>query len=199
MTATDGVVLGVLLAFAVWGAMRGPLRQLLSLALLALAFVLASRLEVHAVPLVDKVSGLPMAETRALAWGLSFFVVLVAGGLLLAAARRWTAQIGAGGGAGRTAGAVLGAAKGALLLLIVGYAMLAWPAAEGSGIPSLRRDTPDLQQADDEGPRWRADARRSRSAGLLVQGGAALRRVVALPAWVGDVMRRVDADLEQAR
>ena len=199
MTATDGVVIAVLLAFALWGAMRGPLRQLLSLTLLLAAFALAALLEPHALPLVDKVSSLPGAETQALAWGLSFFFVLVAGGLLLAALRRWTGKVGPGGATGRAAGAFLGATKGAVLLLIVGYALLAWPVAESSDFPSLRRETRGVEHMVEERRGWREDARRSRAAGLLVRGGAALRRNVPLPAWVGDVMRQVDADVADSR
>ncbi|MDJ0975768.1 MAG: CvpA family protein [Planctomycetota bacterium] len=195
MSAADGVALAVLLAFALWGAVRGPLRQLLSLSLIALAFLVAPRLLPHAEPLVAKVGGLGPEENAALAWGLCVFLVLVAGGLLLAALSRLTGKVGAGGPGGRALGAALGAVKGAALLLLVGYALLAWPASEGAATISLRRDAGTAEATGS----WRDTARRSHAANWLVRGGGAVREGLILPAWIDRLMRDVDAEVRESR
>lgn len=199
MSSADGAVLAILLAFALWGAVRGPVRQLLSLGLVVVAFVLAPRLAPRLEPLVGKVGGLVPAENAALAWGLSIFLLLVAGGLLLAAAGRFIRRLGAGGGAGRALGAALGAIKGAAVLLIVGYALLAWPTGDGGGAIALRRDGAPPVTRTDPLPSWRETLRRSEAAGWLVRGGRALRGAVRLPPWVGDAMQAVEAEVHASR
>lgn len=173
----DVGVLVLLAAFALWGAWRGTLRQLLSLTLLWAAFPIATRygprLEVSVVKAVSA-SG---ADVRAISWLAVFAGVLVAGGVILAVLQPLLGKVRPGG---RASAALLGLVHGAVVVTVIGYAVLF---ASGGGSPHVR--------AFERGPA---------AQGIQAVAGV-VRSAVDLPPWLEKRMdavdRRLDAPVEK--
>jgi hypothetical protein len=183
----DGVALVLLMLFALWGALRGPLRQVISLSLLLAALHLAGRLAPGLEPTVAKVTPLDGDGRAAAAWFAALFGMLVVGAILLAfllprvPPRR-------PGRAGTAAGAALGAAKGAIVLVVVAYGILA---AGGGGTPALARGTGSWRP----GPSFVQRVRGSVSARVLERGGTALGDLLDAPDWMRVRLAEVNRSL----
>lgn len=185
VSGPDAILLLLLFLFATWGAIRGTLRQLLSIVVLGGALFAAGPLAPHIEPTVAKVAGLASGERLAAAWGVAFVCVLVLGAILVAfLAHRLRPR--SRGGWDRVFGALLGAAKGACVLLIVGYALLGGLGRRDA--PSLSRPTPSVTVRS--APPLVGAVRGSTSARWLAAGADLLLHLLALPPWIHD---RVDA------
>jgi len=169
----DVGVVGLLAAFALWGAWRGTLRQLLTLGLLGLAFPIATRYGPRIEESVVKAVSASGADVRAIAWLVVFAGVLVAGGVILALLQPLLGKLRPGG---RATAALLGLVHGAVVVTVLGYAVLL--GSDGSS-PHVR--------LFERGPAVQAMQ-------LVAQG---VRAVVPLPPWLEKrldaVDRRVDA------
>jgi uncharacterized membrane protein required for colicin V production len=131
----DAGALGLLALFAVWGAWRGPLRQVASVVLLVGALWIAGRFGDRFQDAVAKVVTLTPEERCLAAWGVVATGCAVAASLVLGLfARRRAARHPAL----RVAGAALGLVKGALVLAVVAYAALAIGDQPGGGAWSER-------------------------------------------------------------
>ena len=170
----DVAVVVLLALFALWGAWRGTFRQLLTLVLLGLAFLAATRYGPRIEDSVVKAVSASGADVRAIAWLVVFAGVLVLGGVLLALIQPLLGKLRPGG---RWTAALLGIVHGAVVLTVLGYAVLL--ASNG---------TSDHVRRFAEGP--------------AVQGmqvvARGVRAVVPLPPWLekrlDTVDRRLDAD-----
>ncbi len=182
LRVTDGVVLVLLLLFGVWGAMRGALRQSLSILILVGALYAASPLAPHLAPTVGKVSGLVGEEQTAVAWLAAFVGALIVGAILLAfltprmPERRGPAWWGG----------LLGIVKGSVVLVILAYFVLG---GVGGDLPGLRRD------GAPRGPGLVERLRGSVSASLLTRGSEAITRLVNVPPWIQSRVATVNAEL----
>ena len=121
LSPLDAIALLVLLLFAVWGAMKGSLRQLASLAVLAAAFPLANRFGVRIEASVHKAVSVTDADATLIAWALVFALVLIAGGVLVALLAPLFGRLGHGE---RGLGALLGLLRGVVVLTILVHAAL---------------------------------------------------------------------------
>jgi uncharacterized membrane protein required for colicin V production len=130
--AADLVIGGALLAFLVWGAFHGALRQLLGLVVLAVAFALAPVLGPLLESVVRKLFDVPRDDLAVASWGLALVAVAVAGGVLLHALRGPLARARLGGGLDRWIGGIVGVAKGLVVLGVLVYAALAWWSGESA-------------------------------------------------------------------
>lgn len=117
----DLTVLVLLAAFALWGAWRGTLRLVLALALLWVAFPLATRYGPRLEGSVVKAVSATGSDLRAIAWLVVFTGTLVAGGALLAVLQPALGRVRPGG---RATAALLGLVHGAVVLTVLGYAVL---------------------------------------------------------------------------
>jgi uncharacterized membrane protein required for colicin V production len=124
--AADLVIGGALLAFLVWGAFHGALRQVLGLVVLGVAFALAPVLGPVLESTVRKLFDVPREDLAVAAWGLALVAVAIAGAVLLHAARGPISRARVGGGLDRWIGAVVGVAKGVVVLGVLVYGALAW-------------------------------------------------------------------------
>lgn len=124
MSTADAVLLGLLLLFALWGAMRGALRQILGLVVLGAAFPLAARFGPRIEPTVVKAVTVEGADLHLVAWAAVFAGVLIAGGAVIAALGP---LLGSLAKKGRGLGALLGLVKGVVVLTVLLHAALfAW-------------------------------------------------------------------------
>lgn len=135
MSTVDAVLLAALLLFGVWGALRGALRQGLSLATVAAAFPLASRYGPRIEPTVVKAATIEGADLALVAWATVFAGTLIVGGVLIAVLAPLFGRLARGG---RGVGALLGLAKGAILLTVLLYGVLF--ATTGAARPPWVRD-----------------------------------------------------------
>ncbi len=186
----DGVALALLLAFTWWGARKGGLRQALSLGVLAGAAWLAAHHAADAEPTVGKLFELHAGERLAAAWAAVLFGGLVAGAILIRLlAHRFPDR--SRGGVDRVLGGLLGAAKGAVVLTVVGYLVLAL--GSGPAGPSLSRT--DGPAADPAGLSDRV--RGSVASVCLTEWGGVLRRVTWLPPWIEGRVEDVNLRLQE--
>ena len=168
------IAIAVLLAaFALWGAWRGTLRQILTLTLLWVAFPLATRYGPRLEESVVKAVSASGSDVRAISWLVVFAGVLVAGGVLLAVLQPLLGKVRPGG---RASAALLGLVHGAVVVTVLGYAVLF---AFDEGTDHVRKF--------ERGP-----------AAQGMQGVAgAVRSAVPLPPWLEKrrdaVDRRIDA------
>lgn len=194
---SDLGVLVVLVLFTWWGAHRGVLRQVLSLGVLLAALFAASRLGPGFESTAGKLSGLTGGARAAAAWGAALFLGLVAGALLL---RLLIIRLPEGSSRplSRWLGGILGFAKGSLVVLVGGYALLAMAptsVSSESAPPSLSR--PDALPGAPAPRRTLPDrVRGSVAAGLLVGGAAFVERWVDVPVWIQDQVGRVNQGLD---
>lgn len=199
LRSSDAGLLVILALFAWWGARRGAVRQLLSLSVIVGAFYAAGALAPRLVSTLSKLTRLDPGEPLAAAWAAALFGALVVGAILL---RFVTPRLPAPGRspADRWLGGLLGVAKGLLVAVVVGYALLGvsdrtrpttW------SVPSLSRpqgaEAPPLQGGGDSGLTDRL--RGSVSAEGLLQGASLLARYFQIPPWVQDQVDAVNARL----
>lgn len=166
----DAVALGLLLAFAAWGAWQGPLRPIIAFVFLGAAFPLAQRFGPSVESAVVKAVSVTDAQAVPLAWTITFLGVLLAGGLLYAFLRPFLARVGKPGAGRRALAGLLGLLHGALLLSMLVYGLLI-------GFPKAP---------------WATHVVASRSASmsrLLTRG---VRDVMPMPAWLRDAAALVD-------
>lgn len=175
----DLTVVALLAAFAVWGAWRGTLRQLLALGLLWVAFPLATRYGPRLEASVVKAVSASGSDVRALGWLVAFAGVLVAGGVILALLQPVLGRLRPGG---RATAALLGLVQGAVVVTVLGYAVLF--ALEGHA-PRVRKF--------EHGPA---------AQGMQLVAGV-VRSAVPLPPWLekrlDEVDRRIDASPDDPR
>ena len=169
LAPVDLVALGLLLAFAAWGAWQGVLRPVLALGSVAVAFPLANRFGPRIESAVVKAVSVPEAQAVAIAWGLTFLGVLLAGGLLFAVFRPLLRRLGTPSVGSRVLAGGLGAVHGVLLLSLAVYALL------------MAFHTPWSARV--------AASRTARASRIVTQG---LRDVLPAPAWLRDEAGRVD-------
>lgn len=124
VTPPDAVVLGLLLAFAAWGAWQGVLRLLVALGSLVAAFPLAKTFGPAVEGIVVKAASVTNEEAVRVAWVAVFLGALLAGGLLFAVARPLVRRLPKPGLAQRLLAALLGGIHGALLIALTIQAML---------------------------------------------------------------------------
>ena len=187
----DGLVLVALAVFTWWGARRGALRQMLSLAVLVGAFWGAGRLAPHLEGTVEKLTSLEASARLAAAWGALVFSGLVLGAIVLSfACCRLPDR--AGGGASRVFGAVLGLVKGGFVLVVTGYVLLSATGAQPA--PGLGRPAGE-QTAQATLPSWLERVRGSVTAGALSAGADRLSTWLDLPAWIDARIGAVDEAL----
>lgn len=193
MSVPEAVAVGIVVVFALLGAMRGLLRQVLTVLLFGVAFAAAAGLYSHLAPLATKVSGLEGTQADAVAWSTTWFLALAIGGIGLSLGREWIGERGRGGPTGRTLAGLLGAAQGAFLLVAGAYLVLGWTTADSdtTARPSLRRETPAPTLPDRAQTDWRARLQASTAARWALHGGALLKPIV--PAGIRSEMERVES------
>ncbi len=192
--AGDAAVVVVLILFAAWGAHRGALRQTLSLCVLLGAFFVAGRHGDILASTVGKLTSLAPGERGAASWIAVLFLCLVAGAILLRfVAARLPPRSEATGA--RVLGGALGLLKGAFVIIVLGYALIAATGAGSTAPPALSR-TDGPEAAAEDGSVWARRLEDSLSAGYLAAGSGLLTRWLEVPAWVRDQMENVDRRLD---
>lgn len=197
LRSSDAGLLVLLALFAWWGARRGAVRQLLSLGIIVGAFVVAGVLAPRLVPTLSKLTSFEPGEPLAASWAAALFGALVVGAILL---RFVTSRLPTPGrsAADRWLGGLLGVAKGLLVGVVVGYAILGTSDRPRSALwspPALSRpDRPSVAPrpaagSDDLGDRLRG----SLSAEGLAQGASLLARWFQIPPWVQHQVDSVNA------
>jgi uncharacterized membrane protein required for colicin V production len=172
--AADAVALILLVAFTLWGAWRGTLRLLLTLVILWCAFPLAARFGPRIEHAVIEAVSATGADLRGVAWLVVFAGVVLAGGVVLGLLQPLLGRVRPGG---RWPAALLGFVHGAVVLTVIGYALL------------VGLDT-------DARPSWIRDLERSTAARGIRVVGSAVQGVVPLPHWLREDVKAVDARLE---
>ena len=121
MSWPDYAILGTILISILVGALRGFIKEVLALAIWALAFVVAYRFSGNVAELMEAQVSVPSAR---LAMGFAglFLMVLVLGGLLVYLVGRLVETTGLSG-TDRLLGGVFGAARG--LAIIVSFLLVA--------------------------------------------------------------------------
>ncbi len=161
MTALDYAVLGVVAVSVLWGAWRGLVRELISLAGWVIAFLAAN---LFAGPLAERLPGaLRTPELRLLAAYVAIFIASLVVTTLLGFLLSKLAKAAGLGGLDRALGALFGLARGALI--VVAFALVA-------GLTSLPKK-----------PLWKDSA----SGALLARTAAALKQ--ALPPAFAERLR----------
>ncbi|HZQ75264.1 MAG TPA: CvpA family protein [Burkholderiales bacterium] len=161
MTALDYAVLGVVAVSVLWGAWRGLVRELISLAGWVIAFLAAN---LFAGPLAERLPGaLRTPELRLLAAYVAIFIASLVVTTLLGLLLSKLAKAAGLGGLDRALGALFGLARGALI--VVAFALVA-------GLTSLPKK-----------PLWKDSA----SGALLARTAAALKQ--ALPPAFAERLR----------
>jgi uncharacterized membrane protein required for colicin V production len=122
VSVPDGIALGVLALFGIWGAFRGSLRQIGMLALAIGAILLATRFGPELESAVRKVITVDGDAVVLLAWATAYFAALVLGGVLLAILQPLLKRGKLPGE--RLLGGLLGVAHGAVLLCVVTLGLL---------------------------------------------------------------------------
>ncbi len=199
MNTADVCVLAVLLLFAVWGALRGALRQLMTVLVIGAGLFVATRFGSAVATTVSKVAGLDGSMRDATAWVVVFVATLVAGAVLFSFLGGWFETRRTDGALRRGLGAALGLVTGIGVLFVAGYAVLGYPHGPSGG-PSLQRVTGVADAAEDPASTesaWLRSTRDSRAAAVLADGGEAVRRSLSLPSWMCDWMDRVASDVER--
>lgn len=198
LRAGDAAVALALLLFAMWGAHRGPLRQVLSLSVLLAAFFVAGRHGALLEPTIAKLTSLGPDERMAASWLGVLFLCLVAGSIVL---RFISARLAPRSEERmpRVLGGLLGLVKGGFVVIVVGYALLA--ASGETPEPALTRTGGGAtgEAAAPEAPEsggWTSRLQGSVSAGCLESGSELLTRWIEVPAWVRRQMAAVDRRLE---
>ncbi|HEY6820930.1 MAG TPA: CvpA family protein [Burkholderiales bacterium] len=161
MTVLDYAVLGVVGLSILWGAWRGLVRELISLAGWVIAFLAAN---LFAGPLAERLPrALPSAELRLLAAFIGIFIISLVISTLLALLLSKLARAAGLGGLDRALGGLFGLARG--VLVVVAFALVA-------GLTSLPQK-----------PAWKESA----SGAWLSRVAASLRQ--ALPPAFADRLR----------
>ena len=194
LRSSDAGLIVILALFTWWGARRGALRQMLSLSLILGGLFGASQLAPRLLPTVHKLTSLGPDEALAAAWGAALFLALVAGSLVL---RFLTLRMPSReqGAASRWLGAGLGLAKGLVLSVVVGYALLA--SSGDAPAPALSRpDATSQRPAPTAGLLLRL--RGSVSAQALAQGATLLQRWFGVPPYIRAQIEAVNEQLEAA-
>ena len=116
MTALDYAVVGVIVLSSAWGAWRGLVREVISLAGWVLAFIAAN---VLADPLAEALAGwIPNPDLRAIAAFAAVFVVTLTLVTLVAIALSKALKSTGLRGLDRTLGALFGLARGVLIAIL---------------------------------------------------------------------------------
>lgn len=185
LSFADAAATVVLLVFAVWGWLRGGVRQVLALGVLAggiaVAPVIGRLLEASLARSVH----LSVEEAEAAAWGVGLFGAWVVGAVLVSVLG--TLWVSASGRA-RGLGALLGLVQGALLLVLVGQILLGLPPPDAPA-PGLLR--PPAGGAPPAPSPWERRLRESLAARGVAAGGEALAEAARLPAWLIGWTQRV--------
>ena len=116
MTALDYAVVGVIVLSSAWGAWRGLVREVISLAGWVLAFIAANLL---ADPLAEALAGwIPNPDLRAIAAFAAVFVVTLTLVTLVAIALSKALKSSGLRGLDRTLGALFGLARGLFIAIL---------------------------------------------------------------------------------
>lgn len=116
MTALDYAVVGVIVLSSAWGAWRGLVREVISLAGWVLAFIAAN---VLADPLAEALAGwIPNPDLRAIAAFAAVFVVTLTLVTLVAIALSKALKSSGLRGLDRTLGALFGLARGLFIAIL---------------------------------------------------------------------------------
>lgn len=174
LQAVDAVALVLLAAFTAWGALRGALRQILSLVLLVGAFPVAAHYGPRIEDTVVKAVSATGSDVPAIAWLAVFAGVLIAGGVLLALLQPLLRRVRLGG---RLVGALLGVVHGTVVLTVLAYGLLASFHGEGR-------------------PGWIRGLERSVAARAIGFVGEGLGSVVDLPPWLEQRVEEVNTRVE---
>jgi uncharacterized membrane protein required for colicin V production len=108
-------------AFLAWGALRGALRQALGLAVLVVAFPVATWATPHLESTVEKVVSLSPSALTCTAWLTAFVGVLAVGGVAIHAFRAVLSRTRIFGPADRWVAAVIGLVKGVVAAAVVAF------------------------------------------------------------------------------
>jgi uncharacterized membrane protein required for colicin V production len=168
----DGSFLAVLVLFAVWGWIRGFLRQAVSAGLLASGLWLAGVFHGHVAGHVAKVATLGPDARCAASWGAVLVGTVLGGSVVLAILGRFLPIPKPA--FPRSVGALLGLAKGTVVLVVSSYAFLA------------TNPTPPR-------PRIVDDVERSAAMTWVRRAGDALRVVFPVPSCVAGAADGVNA------
>ncbi len=200
MNTADLCVLTILVLFAVWGALRGAARQLLTLVAIGTGLFLATRYGSVLESTVGKIAGVDGEVRGATAWFALFIATLVVAAVLCSFLRGWLAQREVSGAARRSLGAALGLLTGIAVLVVVGYGVLGYDHGP-SDRPALQHETgTSPSEASRTGdPAWVRSARASTAAGLLTKGGDRVLHRDWLPGWMRGWMERVESDVRNDR
>jgi membrane protein required for colicin V production len=116
VTALDYAVLGVVVLSTAWGALRGLVREVISLAGWVLAFIAAN---VFAEPLADALTGwIPNPDLRMIVAFVAIFVVTLTLVTLVAIALSKALKSSGLRGLDRTLGALFGLARGVFIAVL---------------------------------------------------------------------------------
>lgn len=196
MNLFDAIVLGVLALFALWGAVRGPLRTVLALGVLAGSVPAATWGYEGLVEWSSRITGLVGASAVLVAWLSALAAAWLAGALILRLLAPLLEKAPKGGLVGRGFGAALGCAQGALLLVLLVHAGFGRPDEGGSALPPLAKPEGLQASASASAPKWTAVVRASQSLPLLLEAGRQLESWVDLPGavrvWIEDARRAAD-------
>lgn len=142
MNGVDVAVAIVLLAFVVWGAMHGALRQVLGVVVIFAAFALAGALAERIESGVAKVVSLSPEGLAAASWAVIFVGTIVAGGIAIHMLHEGLDHARLARRVDAVLGALIGVAKGAIVLAILVYGVLGWYSEEaGPGIVETLRES----------------------------------------------------------
>jgi uncharacterized membrane protein required for colicin V production len=167
----DGAVVAVLFLFGMWGYLRGVLRQVVSLGLLAAAFWIAGTWGARLEDVIDKVAS-PTPQGRCVAaWLTTLVGTFVVGSGVLGGLSRLVPRAPVRGG---WLGCLRGLVKGAVVLIPVLYGLLgAWPG--------------------DPRPGFVAEIEAGRAVRIAAEGASLIGRVAPVPACVRAEVAAVDA------
>jgi uncharacterized membrane protein required for colicin V production len=198
LRSSDGGVVVVLALFALWGAHRGAARQVFSLGVVIGSLYLAGVLAPKLVPTITKLTRLEANQPLAVAWTLALFGCLVVGALLLRLVCSRLADPADQSSASRWLGGLIGLAKGAVVAVIVGYAVLASSGNEPAPALSRPHATPTATTKEVPVPATGliARLRGSVSAGALARGAGLLRAWFHVPPYFQQQVDRVNQQLD---
>lgn len=117
MTIVDYIVLLILAFSVLFGAIRGLVREVLSLAAWVVAFVAANALAPHVARLLP--AGMASEEIRLIAGFVGVFVLVLVAMSVLAVMGSKLVKIAGLGGADRALGGVFGLARGLLVVMVL--------------------------------------------------------------------------------